>query len=1095
MTTAYALLVGIEKYDIGLNFDVRGPCANAIALAKWLLSRNTPAENIFMFLEPLESHRLDDEIIALQSVGVSIERSGALNTIEAFWRYRLPSLGGSHARFFFYWCGHGYTAADGSRLFLCSDYQDNDVLRDKVFDADGFIVLLRSPDFHFADQMLLADVCARPEEYAGQLAPKIPSPRTGSGARQVWIFATTEGASSNGHFTSVVLRILNTYPTWPAQSEFVSQVLSMLRESGETPFLGVYGFDGNSEISFLLGPTLSDAERMLEQGALRKAMDALVYLHQRLREVPDLRKWERCAYQIFKKVSSMPLESVDWQERPIWSLDASDEEWFLGIGTSDGAAYVKRLRIPISPVKEHWQSDYWAGLEGPLTISLIDQTVNLLPRQEQYPPADVRFPPGACLNQSLEVRRGVKGSAEFLLSTKAMKPSLWKEFKDELGAFERYGGSVSLTYEGLLTITSQDLTKSVTLPLLDERDRFFALEVVQGESGEDFRFWIACLSKSGRLYVVDQECRNSFQDLQCTEQARRLYAVPERHSFIVETERELFIIGLWEPRGHASFTLDLVPGHPDKLITSSAMLQMSNKGQDIALGYADGSVETCPAKYSASTQGRRAAFHLHHNPVIALRRVPGYGGFFSVSKESVAILRNPERGADHMVFSPHSEITSACLTRDGTHLVTGHSNGLMLWDVERPGRGDNRVQRWNKHDSNDRITLISDLLSTVPQARWLILNGEVSIHDDHMWIVVNASVFFVARSTFTPVTGGSNMTSDFSARFCWSHTGESILLLRTPSSKDDIHTYLIAPLTVVRFLDDDRVLSQDIRVGERRPTAYAAHPFSDSYCVGFDDGTVVEVSFSSKGPPRYKVTRLISTPLGVSVSSCAYSPDGTYLVVVLRSEPYIMIADLTTKHVLLLNHTAGGEGRIYTGPARFAPHGNVLFVCTNDGGVSSVKIQSGAIELLQYYHPPRHLSSSVEFLSLATSGKWFVGGIGNSVYRWNVDGGVREPSVYIVSDTFLRHLSAVPDADRFISIDGKGECICWDALSGERVGDITTDAYWHNDLSFSPDGSLVSVFVDSTLEEAVFPIFKTDQVLLEFLKGLLGKESRRYFVA
>jgi WD40 repeat protein len=815
---------------------------------------------------------------------------------------------------------------------------------------------------------------------------------------------------------------------------------------------------------------------MLEQGGLRRAIDSLVYLHQRLSEA---RIWERFAYQIIKKVSSTPLESVSWPEGPIWSLDASDEDWFLGIGTSDGAAYVKRLRIPISPVKEHWQSDYWLGYEGPLTVSLMDETVNLMLRQEQCPPADVRFPPGACLNQSLEVRRGPKGSAEFLLSTKASKPSLRKEFKDELAAFRRYSGSISLTCDGLLTITSQVRTKSVTLPLLDEMDCFFALEVVQGEGSHEFRLWIACLSKKGRLYVVDEEGGSSFQDLQWTEQARRLYAVPAHHSFIVETELELFIIGLRSMRG-PSFTLDLVLGHPDKRITSSIMFQMSDQGQDIVLGYADGSVEICPAHYWASSQKKRAAFSLHRNPVIALGPVPGYVGFFSVSKESVAILRNPERGADHIVFSPNSEITTACLTRDGTHLITGHSNHrLMLWDVERTGRSDSRVQRWNRQDPNNRITLISDVLSTVPQARWLILNGAVRTHDDCLWVSADASVFFVTRSAFTPVTSGPGEGSAFSARFCWSLTGESILLLRTPSGKDDIHTYLMAPLTVIRFLDNDRVLSQDIRIGQRRPTAYAAHPFNDAYCVGFDNGTVIEVSFSSKTSPRYKVTRRISTVSGASVSSCAYSQDGAYLAVSLKSEPYIMIADLTTKEVRPLNHVVGDEGRIYTGPARFAPHGNVLFVCTNDGGVSSVEIQSGRIELLQYYPPPRHLSSSLQFLSLATSGTWFVGGIGSSVYRWKTDGGVQDLSVYIVSDVLLRHLSAVPNADRFISIDAKGECICWDALSGERVADITTDAYWHNDLGFSPDGSLVSVRVNATWEEAVFPIFKTDLILLD----------------
>jgi WD40 repeat protein len=1082
MTTTYALLVGIEKYDIDPGFDVPGPCAFAIELAKWLLSRNTPAGNIFMFLEPLESAPLEDEIRALQKAGLSIERSGALDTIKAFWQFRLPKLGGSGARFFFYWCGHGYAAADGSRLFLCRDYQDTDFLRDRVFDASGFIRLLRSPDFHFADHLLLADVCAKPEEYAGQLAPRIPVPTHSSGARQVWIFATTEGASSYGQFTSVILRILKTYVTWPAQGEFVSRVLSSCRESGIDPFLGVHGFDGNSDISLLLGPTLSDAESMLEQGALRVAINCLLSLYPRLGDSPEVSLWERLAYRILRKVSSMPIQSISWPEGRLSSIDTSDEDWFLAIGTRDGAAYVKRLMIPISPVREDWQTDYWRGGQGPLTVSLMGETLNLVRGQDQCPPADVSFPPGARLNQSLMVRRGLAGGSEFQLSTDvARPPSLWKEIKRELVAFRRYAGSVSLTPQGSLTIMSRDRAESIALPLPDEIDRFVALELIEGEGLEEGQLWIACLSQRGRLYVVDAGGGRSFQDLDGAEQARRLYAVPAHHSFIVETERKLFVANVWGV-GPVSMSLDLVPAHPEKRITSSIMFQMSAKGTDIALGYEDGSVEICPAQYLASTQNRRTVFSLHRDPVIALGRIPGYVGFFSVSRESVAMLRNPVRGADFMVFPPRSEITTACLTRDGSHLITAHiDQRLMLWDVERPGRGD--IRAFRNQRTNDRSTFISDVLSTVVQARWLVLNAGVKIHNGSLWVFIEASPFVVTRNAFTPVTEGPGGGTYLQARFCWSLTGDSILLLQTSSNQiGDIHSYTRAPLTVVRFVEDG-VFSQEIRIGNREPTAYAAHPFEDAYCVGFDDGTVLELSFRSIGSPSYKVKRM-SAASGVPVTSCAYSPDGRYLAISLESEPHMMIADLKSKLVQPLNNSAGAEADTYTGPASFGPHGNVLFVCTNDGGVASLDIQGNRAELLKSYRPPQHRSRSLQFLSLATNGAWFVAGVGGLVYRWKTDGGP-DPAVCTVSDAFQRHLTAVPHADRFVSIGAHGECKCWDALSLERVADVTEDADWHNDVAFSPDGSLVSLHLNGVREAAVFPIFKTALVPFDCLKGLV----------
>ena len=50
MNDVFGFLVGIERYDqSGWNLD--GPCANAIASAKWLLFIRVPASNIYLFLD------------------------------------------------------------------------------------------------------------------------------------------------------------------------------------------------------------------------------------------------------------------------------------------------------------------------------------------------------------------------------------------------------------------------------------------------------------------------------------------------------------------------------------------------------------------------------------------------------------------------------------------------------------------------------------------------------------------------------------------------------------------------------------------------------------------------------------------------------------------------------------------------------------------------------------------------------------------------------------------------------------------------------------------------------------------------------------
>ena len=53
MNNAFAFIVGIEKYD-QLNWDVKGPGANAVAIAEWCLTAGMLPQNVFLFLDASE---------------------------------------------------------------------------------------------------------------------------------------------------------------------------------------------------------------------------------------------------------------------------------------------------------------------------------------------------------------------------------------------------------------------------------------------------------------------------------------------------------------------------------------------------------------------------------------------------------------------------------------------------------------------------------------------------------------------------------------------------------------------------------------------------------------------------------------------------------------------------------------------------------------------------------------------------------------------------------------------------------------------------------------------------------------------------------
>jgi hypothetical protein len=255
MSATYALIVGVEHYDQA-DWDVEGPCANALAITEWLLSIGTPEANISLFLNyqrPHESKRRagQDQAVRLQKRGVRVTESAEWHLIDKSFARACQGCE-AESRLFVYWSGHGFVDADGSRVFICEDYTA-DELNTRVFNCSNFLRRLLSVRYQvFSEQILLADTCAVRSNLEFN-APHIPPGAAASGIRQIAYFATPEGEYAKGDegrgiFTGIALEALGTFETWPAPQEFSAVLGDKLKQSNHVAFR-IGGFDGEREIT------------------------------------------------------------------------------------------------------------------------------------------------------------------------------------------------------------------------------------------------------------------------------------------------------------------------------------------------------------------------------------------------------------------------------------------------------------------------------------------------------------------------------------------------------------------------------------------------------------------------------------------------------------------------------------------------------------------------------------------------------------------------------------------------------------------------------------------------------------------------------
>jgi hypothetical protein len=154
-TTTKALLVGIEKYDAGDHWNLNGPAHDVLRMAKWLLRQGILADNLTIFLSPLDSKsnlEIADQIQNLTgSTPISATKPNIQNELTRLQRE-------SASLFFFYWGGHGWVTQEGERRLFYADAQTKD---ERNLDFNNLLVTMRSDYYkEMSQQLFIIDACA-----------------------------------------------------------------------------------------------------------------------------------------------------------------------------------------------------------------------------------------------------------------------------------------------------------------------------------------------------------------------------------------------------------------------------------------------------------------------------------------------------------------------------------------------------------------------------------------------------------------------------------------------------------------------------------------------------------------------------------------------------------------------------------------------------------------------------------------------------------------------------------------------------------------------------------------------------------------------
>lgn len=234
----YAIVVGIEKYDGG--WDLDGPASDACKFVDWLLAKDVLAENIALFLSPL------DRNLTLLNRAEPKPKTAFSHLIYQEFTENLARKNGE--LLIVKWDGHGVIKADGTRRLFYADANRANMVN---FDLNSALTALRSEYFQgFKSQIFIVDSCAEYFELGGADVSlphqTFPASYPAEGRDQFVLLASRPGElaanltlKKTGRFSEAVRHLLEKQDdaTWPPDMQGLTadllQRFTELRDAGE----------------------------------------------------------------------------------------------------------------------------------------------------------------------------------------------------------------------------------------------------------------------------------------------------------------------------------------------------------------------------------------------------------------------------------------------------------------------------------------------------------------------------------------------------------------------------------------------------------------------------------------------------------------------------------------------------------------------------------------------------------------------------------------------------------------------------------------------------------------------------------------------
>jgi hypothetical protein len=184
----WAVVVGIDRYQLGPRLNLRGPARSAGCFAAWLIGQGVPPEQVLFFRSPTapEGGEYNER---LQQLTPQEPRADQIYKVFS------DGLRPGGDLLVVYWAGHGVLTADTRRL-LCSDAQPRDRKNVNLESLRAFLRSENAPRFRHA--VFFIDACAELPPAGAWPERTFPVEEDLPSVRQFTLVAAQRGQQAQG---------------------------------------------------------------------------------------------------------------------------------------------------------------------------------------------------------------------------------------------------------------------------------------------------------------------------------------------------------------------------------------------------------------------------------------------------------------------------------------------------------------------------------------------------------------------------------------------------------------------------------------------------------------------------------------------------------------------------------------------------------------------------------------------------------------------------------------------------------------------------------------------------------------------------------